>query len=103
MNFFNFKRKHWIIVGIFLGFNILFVIAFAVFIHRLHANVIKAHRESLIPSNPHAVSPEKEAVGDVRVPEGTLTVGVGTCTSCAANQKEAEKITNIINNAEVAK
>lgn len=101
MNFFNFKRKHWIIVGIFLGFNIIFVIAFAVFIHRLHANVIKIHRESLIPKASQVTAKEEAVLKELRASEGSLTVKSDTCTSCAAKQKEAEEKNKLINNAEV--
>lgn len=101
MNFFNFKRKHWVMVGIFLIFNIALIIGFTIFIHRMHARVAEEHRASLVWT-PTLSKEVKESLKD-KILQNTVDAQKGTCLACEKKAQEGSggKLTKEINNAEV--
>jgi len=116
MKFFNFQKKHWVIVGIFLIFNILMVIGFTVFVTRLHNKVRLEVQRSLVPppfrmtaeeekkeAEVLLTAEEKKKETEVLLTDGALTVESDTCTACEAKRKEMEGKSKKLNYGEVNK
>lgn len=100
MNFFNFKRKHWNIVGIFVAFNIFLVVGFSIFIFRLHAKVVKANRESLVWT-PSATEEIKGRTEKKELPVANVSnVESETCSTCAKQKEEGLTVTRNAKEAE---
>ncbi len=91
MNFFNFKRKHWVMVGIFTGAMLAMVAGFAHFMERQSQKVIAEVRGYLVPEQFQlSESEEKDLAGD-EADDNFLTVQAAgdrrvpakqSCSSC---------------------
>lgn len=95
MNFFNFKRGHWVLVTGFLSAVILAVAVFAYLTQRQARTMRAEFRESLIPG-PFKVSDdelEKNAVtghdDGLSSPGARTAHSDGACRSCTEKKKTA--------------
>lgn len=103
MNFFNFQKKHWVIIGIFLVFNILLVIGFTIFVTRLHNKVRLEVQRSLVPPPFRMTAEEEKKERQALSSDGALTTKSDTCTACEAKRKEMEEKNKKLNYGEVNK
>lgn len=92
MNFFNFKRKHWVMVGIFTGAMLAMVAGFAYFMERQSQKVIAEVRGYLVPEQFQLSVDEEKDLANDDMDDNFLSVQAGgparvpkkdSCTSCA--------------------
>lgn len=101
MNFFNFKRKHWVMVGIFLAAMIAMVVWFAYFMERQSQNVIAEVRGYLVPEQFQLSESEEKNIANEEVDNNFLTIQAGrargapakgSCSSCGQEPGPASEI-----------
>jgi len=93
MNFFNFKRKHWVMLGIFTVGVVAMAVWFVFFIEKKSQEVVAEVRGYIIPE-PFRVSSDEVLDADpATIDDGSLSVQVGSvqakddCKSCTSTKE----------------